>query len=79
MALPELVVETLPKSEPAHGEDYTSMARAILNARVAMDAGKEAAAAGKSAAQAAFVTAVGTGLLFLATVALVVVEVIRGH
>jgi hypothetical protein len=78
MSLPDLVVETLPKTERAHGVDYAAMAWSILNARVVVDAGRDAAAATKSAARSAYATAVGTGLLFLATVALVVVEIIRG-
>jgi hypothetical protein len=77
MPLPDLVDEGLPKSEEAHGVDYAMTARAVLHARIVMDAGKEAAAASKSAALAARLMAIATFLLLAATVALVLVEVMR--
>jgi hypothetical protein len=70
MPLFSLVDETLPKSERAHGVDYAVMARAILEARIVIDATEATEKTARSAARSAMFTMIATFLLVVATLAL---------
>ncbi|MGH8925316.1 MAG: hypothetical protein ACRDWA_11875 [Acidimicrobiia bacterium] len=70
MPILDLIVETLPKSTESHGDDYGELAKGYFQARLVTEA------AAKYAAKAAAWTATGTIALFIATVALVVVELL---
>lgn len=70
MPLSDLVDETLPKSESAHGPDYAAMARAILEARIVINATEATEKTARSAAWSAKLTAIATVLLVVATLAL---------
>ena len=75
--LADLIVETLPKTEDAHGPDYANMARAVLTVRATKEAADRSADAAERAAESAARSANATRLLVAATVVLVVVEIIR--
>lgn len=77
MPLRDLVDETLDKAEQAHGINYGQMARAIFQARLVMDPANAAAETASSSADATKSAARSAKFTGFATVALVVVEIIR--
>jgi hypothetical protein len=65
-----LVDETLPNSESAHGSDYAAMARAILEARIVIEGTEATEKTARSTVRSAKLTMIATFLLVAATLAL---------